>query len=687
MFYQILRFTGLTSAIAVSSTLCPTLSLADEESALEESADVEEVIVIGSRKANYTEITESTEKLVEMPGSMGDPLGAITALPGVITPAGGGEPAVRGSSPNDNRYYIDGVPAGYIFHEFNTSVLDENVIQNFQVFTAGFGAQYSGATGAVFDVRLRDPKNIDFQTTINLSLLRAGVFFESGVTENSAFYLSARQGLIQFFLPEEDEADDEGIRLISAPEDSDYQAKYVIDLNEDNSLSLLLAGAKDFAEAELTDKAGFVQENPDFAGDAMLRNSFDSQGLTWRRQKNNGGEIVLSLANFDDNELLEFGDDYFLDSTLNDVILKGHWITPIGKTHTLTVGFEHNDYQFDYGARLVLFVCSEIDVTCQDGRGELIEDSQALELTETSAYVVDRWQMTDSFGVEVGLQWNENDYTDETFYNPRVALEWQAWESVAIVSSAGRYNRLPDIETILPLFGNPNLKSPTADHFTFGLKGEMGMNWDWSVEVYHKNLDQLPLASDLEDIESDPLYTNDVEGTARGVDIFINRNFSDRWYGWMALSYSTSERTNKLTNETSDYYLDTPLVFNMVGNYQITDKWNAGFRLTAKSGQASTEIIGVKENPSFPDNYLPVYGDAYQDRLPTFAQFDIRFERDTRWFGQEGSFYIDILNATNRQNVSSIDLDYDKVNESGTLHVKKEVGFGIFPSIGFSITF
>jgi len=186
---------GLSVIYLVSS-----LGYANEEtepdtgSENETDQQVEEILVIGSRKANYTEITESAEKLVEMPGSFGDPLGAITALPGVILPAGGGEPAVRGSSPNDNRYYIDGIPAGYIFHQFNTSILDKNVIQDFQVFTAGFGAQYSGATGAVFDVRLRDPQYTDFTTTINASLLRAGVFFESAVTENSAFYLSMREG-------------------------------------------------------------------------------------------------------------------------------------------------------------------------------------------------------------------------------------------------------------------------------------------------------------------------------------------------------------------------------------------------------------------------------------------------------------------------------------------------------------
>lgn len=647
----------------------------------------EEVIILGSRKASYTEITESAEKLVEMPGSMGDPLGAITALPGVIA-ADGGEPAVRGSSPNDNRYFIDGLPAGYIFHEFTTSIFDENVIQDFQLFSAGFGAQYSGATGAVFDVRLRDPKNIDLQTTVNMSLLRAGIFLESGVTENSAFYLSVREGLIQYFLSEDDEADEDGFRIISAPEDSDYQAKYLWDINSDNSVSILLAGAADFAEAEITDKAGFVQENPDFAGDAMLENSFRSQGITWKHSFNNGGESSLSLGNYRNKERLEWGDNYSLESVLNDAIVKAQLALPAGKRHTVTTGFEYNDYSYDYAARLVLFVCSEeFDVDCQDGRGDVIDDARELVYTEASAYVIDTWQITDAFSLESGLQWSQNNYTDEDFVSPRIAMEWQAWQNLALTASAGRYNRLPDIQSIMPLIGNPDLQSLTAEHFTLGLKGELGLDWNWSVEVYQKNLGNLPLALDEDQVDSDKLYSNDLEGTARGLDLFINRSLADKWYGWVALSYATSDRTNLRTNETRNYFLDTPLVLNVVGNYQLSEKWNIGFRLTAKSGMANTKIIDIRENPDFPDRYLPVYGDPNQDRLPNYLQLNLRAKRQITLFGKEGSFFIDILNALNRQNIAAIELDYEKVNETGDLYTKSDVGMGLFPSLGISLTF
>lgn len=648
---------------------------------------IETMEVIGSRKALYTEITEDSKKLVSMPGALGDPLGAIDTLPGVITPSSGGEPAVRGSSPEDNRYYVDSMPVSYIFHAFNTSIFDENIVQDFQLFSAGFGARYSGATGAIFDIRLRDPKNQDFETTINASLLRAGIFVESGVTENSAFYLSARQGLIQYFLPKEDEAGDNGIRIINPPEDSDYQFKYLADIGSNNTLTISLAGARDYAEAELTDDAGFIQLNPDFAGDATIDAGFDSQSIRWISNFNKGAQFQATLAHSIDKNERRWGDGYFTEIETGINSLQSHYRLPKTGNHHITIGGDLTKNDFEYTINTILFICTDINPDCQQDRNEQVTDSQKIKADDISAYIIDQWQVSNSVNIETGLQLNTNTYTDETFFNPRIAASWEATQDITLSSSAGRYNRFPDIGTVLPATGNPDLASPLSNHFTMGIQQTLDNDWSWSLETYYKTLSQLPLGLDESQPDSNIRYSNDVEGKAYGFDFLINKNMTDRWYGWMSLSYAKSNRTNLRTNETQDYTLDTPVVLNLVGNYEFNDKWNAGFRFSAKSGEATTQIIGIKENPTFPEYYLPIYGEAYQERLPTFIQLDLRAERNITPFGYEGSFYIDILNALNTQNVVRVNLDYDKVNETGELHTEDQVNFGIIPSIGISIKF
>ena len=87
---------------------------------------VEETLVQG-RKSDYSIITENAQKIIDVPGSLGDPLMAVFSLPGVLSEGEGGAPAVRGSSPSDNLYRVDGAPAGYVFHAFSTSIFNENI--------------------------------------------------------------------------------------------------------------------------------------------------------------------------------------------------------------------------------------------------------------------------------------------------------------------------------------------------------------------------------------------------------------------------------------------------------------------------------------------------------------------------------------------------------------------------------
>ncbi|MFO1370710.1 MAG: iron transporter [Marinagarivorans sp.] len=675
--------------LALAATLVvPLAQPSQAATALKTDADnrVEEVLVLGSRKGSHTEITENTEKLVSMPGSLGDPLGAITALPGVVTPAEGGAPAVRGSSPSDNRYYIDGLPAGYIFHDFNTSILDDNVIHDFQLFAAGFGAPYSNATGAIFDIRLRDPRHQDLSTRVNLSFLRAGIFLEGAATEQSAFYFSARQGMLQYLLSKEDKPNDDGIRIEAPPSDGDYQFKYVWDPSPQDQFTLTLAGANDGVEADVADTNNFTARNPDFAGLAKIDKGFDTQGARWQHTFASGGTSQLAVAQNNNTDTITWGDGYFFRTDFTNTLLRAAVSQPLG-AHHVTLGSELNRYDYQYRVRTVLIVCTEFEPDCDLDRRGLIEGSRSVEVNYQMVYLTDNWQVTDALNLDLGLQQNHNDFTQEHFLHPRGALTWQMIKSLALTASAGRYDRFPDLDTVMPLVGNPELKSPQADHFTLGLKGDVAEHWNWSLEGYQKKLTQLPLALDKSQPDASLYYSNDIKGDAKGVEFMLNRERDDHWYGWMSLSWSQSERTNLRTGQTRTYNLDTPLVFNLVGNYQFNDAWSAGFRFSAKSGEANTKIIGVRENPNFPGRYVPVYGEAYQDRLPIYSRLDLRMEHKTQFWGYPGSFYVDVINALNHRNVTHVDLNYDEVNKTGALKLEETREMGILPSVGVSMTF
>jgi len=560
------------------------------------------------------------------------------------------------------------------------------------LYSAGFGPRYSNAIGGVFDIRLRDPKAQDIHTKLDVSILRGGVFVEGEVTENSAFYLSARASLLQYFFDADSVEEEEGIKVQDAPEDTDYQFKYQYRLSDSNRLTLSANGASDLAAAEFTEFSTEVMEEPDFAGDAKIKNTFDSQNVRWQFATSDSSELDIQLGHYQKNDDTLWGDgNYFFEMIAEDVYAVANYNFVLGTSHSISLGVETHNTQYRYDARFVNYVCTEFDPDCELRRGELILAEDDVTIQEHTTYLNDHWVVTDRLALDIGVQAHYNNFTEETFTHPRVALAWEFIDNWTFSSAAGSYNRLPDIDKTFPQIGNTELKSPTSNHYTLGIKHELANEWSWSLNSYYKTMDNLPLAGDVTagapDDTTQPAYTNNVEGEAYGVDLFINKGLTDRWYGWLAISASRSTRTNQLTGVEQDYYLDTPVVINWVMNYQMNEKWNLGTRLTLQSGRAITPIIGIQPNPYFADRILPVYGEPYSENLPVYARLDLRFEREMTLWGYSGTYNIDILNALNRQNVTDRTLDYKRTQSPQDIKLEDEVGMGIIPAVGMSLIF
>ena len=274
---RLLRTKIALTLTAIFSITAPSLAFSNESFQEEKVKDIKakvepiEVIeVVSRRNQANTEVSFETQKLLKIAGLDHDPLSALYSMPGVVYAGGdnGGEPAIRGSSPDDNAFYIDDMPAGYIFHLFGDSIFNENVVGDFSLHPAAFGSQYGNATGGVFDVKLRDPRNQNFTTTVDASLLKTGVMIESGINDNQAFYLSYRRSLIHLFLPEGEEED--GYTVFKAPVSDDYQGKYQWLIGNDHKLTFTLTGASDVGGINVSKASEEGRIDPDFIGDLKI---------------------------------------------------------------------------------------------------------------------------------------------------------------------------------------------------------------------------------------------------------------------------------------------------------------------------------------------------------------------------------------------------------------------------------
>ncbi|MEW5251448.1 TonB-dependent receptor plug domain-containing protein [Microbulbifer sp. 2201CG32-9] len=656
------RFTFFSIAMSYASG-----TIASVEGGVENKGNdknLEEVII--TEKVQLSEPTEIAQKLLKVPGALGDPIQAVFSMPGVVQREDGGEPAVRGSSPDDNAYLVDALPAGNIFHNLlGNSIFNENLLRDFGLQPGGFSSKYGMATGAIFDISLRQPRFDPLSFTLDASMLQLGVLAEGEITEDQAFYLSYRESLIHLFL--EDEED--GVKVTSDPRASDYQGKYFWRLNNNNSLSFLVLGASDEAAREVNENSEEGLLDPAGVGKQSLDSRFDSQGLTWSYTGDDdktASEWVTALGHIRDQQNFRVGIDQFMDLEADTLTFKSQYGFSINQGHRLTLGAELQQQKWDYQLSMYQQTCSDFNPNCEVDRGPLIRETSQQKIELLDIFLEDEWVLGDNWLITAGLRASQNRYLDENHLEPRLAVSWQVSEALEIHGSTGLYHQMPGIDQVIPVFGNPNLSSPTAKHLVAGFNWDLGNEWSLLADVYYKDLDQLVVDVDDENL----LYTNSGVGKAYGMELMLNKNLTDKWYGWISVSLSKTERTNTLTGETSPFYYDTPIVMNWVMNYQISELWNIGTRWNYRSGAPYTPIIGNKPDPNFPGHFVPVYGDLNSERADAYHRLDLRLEREFQGERLHGSFFIDIINAYGAANSGAV--EYVPIQDSNEYKLENE---------------
>ena len=679
MYLKSQKFNLILFLVVLNSVTMPSFATQynsdDKKVHVSDTVDIEETLVVGeSLKPNF-EPTELTVKLMQTAGTFGDPLQSVFSLPGIVQiDEEDADPAVQGSSPNANLFLVDDMPVQFIFHPFGNSIFNENLIHDFGLNSAGFGARFGQATGAIFNVSLRDPRNQPLETTVDISFLRAGVLFEGGATETQSFYFSYRESLLPLYISENEVDEEEDITFLNAPRASDYQGKYYWQVGEKSSMTFQATGARDKAAANFGDESEDVLLDPGLEGDAKLDAEFHNQSVKWLH-----GNTKFLLGHSHDQEMFRIGGGEFLDLDQDTYLVKINQSWHVGK-HLISSGAEANALTYDYSFNLRLDRCSDFSSDeCDFDLGEPVNHSDRQKVNTYNVFIEDKWRINDLVDFTFGFNIGANDYLDETHIDPRMNVDWNIGHGLSANGSIGLYHQLPDVSEMFPVIGNPNLKSTQATHYVLGLNYDMGYSWKFDTTLYYKDIADLVVGVE----EGEIPYFNEGEGKAYGLELMATKEKVDRWYGWASLSLSETERTDTLTGRSAPFSYDVPIVLNMVVNYQWTETWNVGIRWTYRSGTLYTPIIGNRENPDFPGFYIPVYGELNSERVSDFHRLDIRFERPI--FNGSGLYYIDLLNAYGRENTSGI--EYVGKPNSDEFTLRNIEGYGIIPSMGVKITF
>jgi hypothetical protein len=218
--------------------------------------------------------------------------------------------------------------------------------------------------------------------------------------------------------------------------------------------------------------------------------------------------------------------------------------------------------------------------------------------------------------------------------------------------ATGRYHQLADPALRDPVYGNPALASPYADHVIAGYewKSEFG---NVRLEGYEKRYRRLPL------FDPATWYRAAGTGNAHGVDAFVQGTYRSL-NGWVSYGWLDSRRRQFDDPHEVPATGAVKHSLTVVGQYQLSARWSTGLRWTWTSGQPWTPVVGRTWDPALAI-WHPLYGEHGSGLMPAYDRMDFRLLRLfslPRMGGVRPSnvcaAYLEAINVLNTPNV----LDY-----------------------------
>jgi TonB dependent receptor len=221
----------------------------------------------------------------------------------------------------------------------------------------------------------------------------------------------------------------------------------------------------------------------------------------------------------------------------------------------------------------------------------------------------------------------------------------------------------------------------------FAIEHRIGETVRWRVGAYARQDRRFLRLEDSEDRLEDgeilrPIgpgeWRNALEGTARGVELMVQRESPEGLSGWLAYAYGRTRYDDRTTGERFWGDFDQRHAVSLYAQYRLTDR--------------TAFLAKLRAGSNFPiPGYLEQRGDAYfvtdsrnLARLPSYARLDLRANRVFNYDKRRLTLFVEVLNVLNRTNARPSGYF---VRPTGEAIGVTETLFPILPSAGILIEF
>jgi hypothetical protein len=245
--------------------------------------------------------------------------------------------------------------------------------------------------------------------------------------------------------------------------------------------------------------------------------------------------------------------------------------------------------------------------------------------------------------VIAGLRQDHATLTGASTIDPRVSTATTLLPGIVLTTAWGIYHQVPDPVLFDSTLGDPTLGSMRASHAIVGLQaGEQGQMI--RVEFFDKRY------HDLAQLTRDNDVTRDGVGSSRGVDLFIAGSGLPGMRWRMSLSALLAKRTDASTGVLARAPSDVSRSVTTVVQQSLGGGWQLAVSHRYATGRPFTPVLNATHDVRR-DVWIPTYGDAMSERLPSFRRVDLGLTHVRRVGGVNAVMFASVDNLFDRENV------------------------------------
>lgn len=606
-------------------------------------------------------------EIEKAPGANRDISRVIQNYPGVaFSPIGyRNDLIVRGGGPSENRFYLDGVEIPNINH-FSTQgasggpvgLIDADLIRSVEFYSGAFPANRGNALSSVLDFSLRDGDMERNSIKATLGASEVALTSNGHIGQKTSYLVSVRQSYLQILFKVL------GLPLLPAYTDASFKVK--TRFNPHHELTILGLGGIDRM------KLNFDIEGEDAEYILGYLPKIEQETFTLGGvYRHYGGTHIQTITvshSYLNNRNLKYKDND--ESSEENLTLRLHASeqeTKIRMENTsawnvwkLNVGTELNYSQYSQDNYQQLFT----------DKAHLINYHTTLDMLRWGVFAsIDYTSPGERFTASLGVRTDGNNYNNKMKQlwrqlSPRLSVSYRLAEGLFLSGHLGQYYQLPPYTALGfkengQTYTNQHLDYTSVSQKSIGLSWNPNETMELSVEGFYKQYQHMPFSvndgipltckgNDYGVIGNEAL-SSDAEGRSYGAEIMFKWLLAQKLNLSSSLTLFKSEFRGDKGNYIASAW-DNRFIFNVNGTYTLPKQWSIGMKASCIGGAPYTPFD--KEKSSLVDAWN-AQGKAYYDysqynteRLPAFAQLDIRIDKTFYWKKCMFGIYLDIQNIT-----------------------------------------